>query len=403
MLIHRWAAASGLCLIALASSLNAAEPIVSGGLKFEERPIWTGQYVYGLTATDVDADGDLDFTTADARVSSILWHENDGKGNLTTHVIGENDPGYLERHTWGDINGDGKLDVATILNLKGHVLWFEQGATPKEWKRHVVSTDFLRAYDVDLADLDRDGDLDIAASAYTGDCFSWFENPGKKAVTELWKQHQFDKSPEIANTRTVIAVDFNRDGKLDLLGTGTFAHKTLWYENTGEPAEKMFRRHVIDDKNLSPTHGHPIDFDGDGDQDFVMASGMRGDPKDENSNQAAWYENLGGEKGQLAWKKHFIGRLPFGFEAVTGDLDGDGDVDVIGSGCTGGRQVAGEICWFENTGDAKGEWKRHPFKDYLGACTIIATDFDADGKLDIACGSEHGTSHWWRNLGSAKK
>lgn len=398
---------SFLGILGLISFAAAEQPVLdtvtSGGLKFEERSVWDGgQYVYGLTAVDVDADGDLDLTTADARVNNLLWHENDGQGGLTLHVIGENDPGYLERHDWGDINGDGKLDVVIVLNKIGHVLWFEQGDSPKDpksWTRHVISTEFLRAYDVELADLDRDGDLDVAASAYTGDCFSWFENPGQDAVAKPWKQHQFDKAAEIANTRTVVAADFNQDGKLDLLGTGTFGHKSLWYENTGEPAEKMLRRHVVDDQMLTPTHGHPVDLDGDGDLDFVMAGGMRGDVNDTRSNQAAWYENLGSDGSKLEWKKHKVGYVPFGCEAVAGDLDSDGDLDVIASGCHGGREGRGEICWFENTGDSKGEWKRHPFKAYPGACTIIVMDLDADGKLDLACGSEEGHCRWWRNVG----
>jgi hypothetical protein len=396
-----------LGVLGLIAAATAEQPVLatftSGGLKFEERSVWDGgQYVYGLTAVDVDADGDLDLTTADARVNNLLWHENDGKGGLTLHVIGENDPGYLERHDWGDINDDGKLDVVIMLNKLGHVLWFEQGESPKDpksWKRHVISEEFLRAYDVELADLDGDGDLDVAASAYTGDGFSWFENPGKDAVTKPWKQYQFDKAPEIANTRTIAAVDFNRDGKLDLLGTGTFGHHIVWYEHTGQPGEKMFRRHVIDNKTLAPTHGHPVDLDGDGDLDFVMASGMRGNVNDKNSNQAAWYENLDPANSGLGWKKHLIGNVAYGFEAVTGDLDGDGDLDVIASGCSGGGAKPGQLCWFENSGDPKAAWKRHPFKDYPSPCTIIVMDLDGDGKLDIACGSEEGLCRWWRNVG----
>jgi hypothetical protein len=391
------AAVCGLC----APSSPSDEPafVTSGGLKFEERLVWgDGRYVYGVTATDIDADGDLDLSTAGVHTDVLLWHENDGKGNLKTHRICEGEEGYLERHAWGDLNGDKRLDVVIVKNRIGHIIWFESAA-PREdklWTRHVITTGFMRAYDVDLADLDGDGDLDIAASAYTGDCFSWFENPGREKVNEPWTQHRFDKAPEIANTRTIAAVDINRDGKLDLLGTGTYGHHVVWYENTGEPGAAKFRRHIIDDKTLMPTHGHPVDMDGDGDVDVVMAFGIRGGP--ENSHQAAWYENVG-EKGKGAeWKKHMLGDVPWGFEAVAGDLDGDGDLDVIASGCSGGQPGAGEICWFENTGNVKGEWKRHAFRKYPAACTIIVADLDKDGRLDIACGSEAGTCHWWRNL-----
>lgn len=379
----------------------------SGGLKFEERLVWgDGKYVYGIMATDIDGDGDLDLTTAGVHSDMLLWHENDGKGNLKSYRICQDEPGYLERHDLGDLNGDGRLDLVIVKNRIGHLLWFENNGTPADgqlWKRHVITTDFMRAYDVDLADLDGDGDLDVAASAYTGDCFSWFENPGVEKVTQEWKQHRFDQGPEIANTRTIEAVDINRDGKLDLVATGTYGHHTIWYENTGEPAEKRFVRHVIDDKTQVPTHGHPVDIDGDGDADVIMAYGIRGSASNPNSNQVAWYENVGKAGKGAEWTKHLVGQLQFGFEAVTGDLDGDGDLDVIASGCSGGQPGVGEVCWFENTGDPKKGWVKHPLKAYSGSVQVIVMDLDQDGKLDIAGCSEDGSAYWWKNLGAASE
>ncbi|MCC7420720.1 MAG: VCBS repeat-containing protein [Planctomycetaceae bacterium] len=411
-LCTRWAVslagllAVGVCCVPAARS-DSKEPVLvnSGGLQFEERLVWgDGRYVYGVTAVDVDNDGDLDLSTAGVHTDVLLWHESDGKGNLKKHLICDGEEGYLERHAWGDLNGDKRLDVVIVKNRIGHLIWFESSKPTEEkgWTRHVISTDFMRAYDVDLADLDGDGDLDIAASAYTGDCFSWFENPGKEKVNEPWPQHRFDKAPEIANTRTIVAVDINKDGKLDLLGSGTYGHHIVWYENTGEPGIKKFsKRHIIDDNTLMPTHGHPVDMDGDGDIDVVMAFGIRGGPQ--NSHQAAWYENVGKDGKGAEWRKHMLGDVPWGFEAVVGDLDGDGDLDVVASGCSGGIKGKGEICWFENSGDPKAAWKRHAFKQYPEACTIIVTDLDADGRLDIACGSESGTCHWWRNLTAKPK
>lgn len=395
-------------LLFLGVTLSAAEPVIitSGGLQFEERLVWgEGKYVYGITATDIDQDGDWDFSTAGVHSDMLIWHENDGKSNLKQHIICQNEPGYLERHQFGDLDGNGTLDVVIVKNKIGHLLWFENNGHPGDgqlWKRHVITTDFMRAYDVDLSDLDGDGDLDVAASAYTGDCFSWFENPGKELVGQEWKQHQFDKHADIANTRTIISVDINRDGKLDLLATGTFGSRVLWYENTGKPAEQRFLRHEIDSKTLVPVHGRPHDMDGDGDVDVLMAFGIRGALAQENSHQVAWYENVGKPGLGSEWKKHFVGRLPYGLEAVPGDLDGDGDVDIIATGCSGGTdKTTGEVTWYENTGDAKGTWKKHAFKAYPEAALVIVVDFDRDGKLDIAATSEAGTCYWWKNLGSA--
>ena len=231
--------------------------ITAGTLQFEERLIsGNGIYVFGISATDLDGDDDLDLTSSDARTNELFWYENDGQGNLTKRKIAEKDPGLLERHATGDINGNGHPDVVIVKNNSGHLLWFENSGTPgdgKLWRRHVITTDFMRAYDVALVDLDDDGDLDVAASAFRADLFAWFENPGPAGLSKEWKKYVFDKN--IANTRTVLTTDINGDGKIDLLGTATFDNLTIWYENTGEPGEKLFRRHVIDDKTLETGYG----------------------------------------------------------------------------------------------------------------------------------------------------
>ena len=50
----------------------------------------------------------------------------------------------------------------------------------KPWKRHVISTDCKRAYDVALADLDGDKRLDIAATAERGSNeLRWWRNLGR--------------------------------------------------------------------------------------------------------------------------------------------------------------------------------------------------------------------------------
>jgi hypothetical protein len=53
---------------------------------------------------------------------------------------------------------------------------------------------------------------------------------------------------------------------MDLLVTVRTSNLILWYENPGKPA-LPWKRHVIDDQSIHPTHGQPIDLDGDGDVD----------------------------------------------------------------------------------------------------------------------------------------
>ena len=260
---------------ALAHVFAAAKP--SSAIRFSEHLIADKYaYAYGIAAADIDRDGDLDLTSADYTPNNMLYlFENDSRGRFKRHFIQKDDPERLERHAVGDVDQDGDLDVVIVKNLRGHLLWFENSGTPtdgKLWQRHVITTDLPGAYDVALADFDQDGDLDVAASSWTlGNQFAWFENSGKPAAAE-WNKHTIEK--DVAETRTMRAADFDDDGDMDLLGTGRKAHQVIWYENERTSDSLVWKKHLIDDKSPCPAHGNPVDMDGDGDLDVVMALGF---------------------------------------------------------------------------------------------------------------------------------
>ncbi len=351
-------------------------------------------YAYGVAAADLDGDGDLDLTSGDTRGDALYWFENNGTGSFRRHFIQQNEPGWFERHAVGDINGDRKPDVVVVKNLHGHLVWFENSGKPAAsaaWKRHVITTDLQRAYDVVLLDLNADGRLDVAASAWNGNHIAWFANPGNATAGQMWRKEMID--PQLAESRTIRAADFNGDGRADLLATGRLANVTAWYERTADAAA-TWKRHVIDERSPQPVHGQPVDLDGDGDMDVVMALGMLAAAGQPETNAVVWYENLG--KG-AQWKKHLVGDLPFAFEAVAADLDGDRDLDVVGTAWGG----TGQVVWFENSGDAKARWVRHVIKGaWPRANQPVIADLDGDRRPDIAATAENGSNElrWWRNV-----
>ena len=369
-------------------------------------------YAYGIAAADVDRDGDLDLTSADYTPHDMLYlFENDGRGTFKRHYIQTNDPKRLERHMLGDLDRDGDLDVVIVKNLEGHLIWFENDGTPtdgKLWQRHVITLDLPGAYDVDLADFDRDGDLDVAGSSWVlGNQFAWFVNSGRPQDGPWQKLMIEDNVPE---TRTIRVADFNRDGAPDLFGTVRKANQTVWYENLQTGGAVQWKKHIVDGQSACPTHGNPVDMDRDGDLDIVMALGFYFDPKSTDPSaskkseqcQIVWYEN-DGSPGDRQWTKHVIGeKFEDAFEAVASDLDGDGDIDVA---ATSWRNP-GRVAWFENGGDPKHGWTRHILKDnWRSANQVIIADLNGDGRPDIAACAEHGSYEfrWWRNDGRSPK
>ncbi len=385
------------CLFLLAANKKAATPTVT----FSEELIADKYgYAYGVAAADLDGDGDLDLTSCNTTGNAMYWFANDGKGAFKRHFIQQNEAGWFERHAIGDINGDKLPDVAIVKNLHGHLVWFENSghpATDEQWKRHVISTDIKRAYDVALVDLNGDGKLDAVATAWVGNHLAWFANPGTTTADQEWKKEIID--PQILESRAIRIADFNGDGKSDLMSTGRVSNLTAWYEQAapGQP----WKKHVVDEKSLQPIHGEPADMDGDGDSDIVMAFGMLAVPEQRESNQVAWYENVGKPGTGGEWKKHLVGPLPYAFEAVAADLDGDKDLDVVATAWGG----TGKVVWFENSGDSKLGWKEHVLKEkWNRANQPIVADLDGDKRPDIAATAENGSNElrWWRNQGKSK-
>ena len=387
---------------------------------FTEHLIFDGYaYAFGIAAADLDGDGDLDLTSADAEPHDRLyWFENDGSGNFERHLIQENDPERLERHCIGDIDGDGDPDVAIVKNKFGDLLWFENNGTLRDgtlWERHVITRGKLPgAYHVELVDLDGDGDLDAAGSGWRlGNQFAWFENDGTPGEGE-WRKYPIEV--DVGETRTILPADFDGDGDPDLLGTSRTANQVMWYENPENPTSDKWIKHVIE-ATQAPIHGEPADMDGDGDMDVVMALGAwgamhQGDqvkPEREKdrpvfthsyNHHVVWYENDGVNLN--GWTRHVISDdLNEAFEAVAGDLDGDGDMDVVATGFS----RPGQVLWFENVGDPTGAWTAHVLKNnWKNANQVILADLDGDKDLDVAATAERGSLEfrWWRNEGPSQ-
>ena len=381
--------------------------------RFSEHLVLGGYtYAFGTTAADLDGDGDLDLTSSDAfGHDSLYWLENDGKGIFKKHFIQKNDPQRIERHAVGDLDSDGNLDVVVVKNLQGHLLWFRNSGSPRDgklWEKLVITREMPLAYDVTLADIDHDGDLDAAASSWKGSAFAWFENTGRPTA-DGWPKHFIEAFPEVIDyigeqrppqTLAIRAADFDGDGDVDLLGTVHYANLIVWYENLHGDGTKTvsFRKHIIDNKTPHPTHGQPVDIDGDGDTDILMALGMHFTPGDDRTHVIAWYENTGAP-ADGPWPRHVVA-TGFGdaFEVVPGDLDGDGDVDAAATSW----RAPGRVAWLQNPGRPDIPWRMHLLKDnWHSANQVLIADLNGDGRLDIAACAEKKTQElrWWRNEG----
>jgi len=209
-----------------------------------------------------------------------------------------------------------------------------------------------------LADYDKDGDLDVAISRRNTKTAYWYE----RKQDSIWIQHVMGIGENLTNTLGTTVIDINHDGWEDVLYNG------IWFMNPGallEDPDTPWKAYLI------KAGGHDaatVDIDRNGVDDILVYDG----------NKIAWYNTSNALRENVISSGHedHGGTAPHGF----GDLDGDGDVDVMIPGF-----------WFANPGHGIGEWEKNtwpftpiPNASYGRSIRAWITDINQDGKNDIS-------------------
>jgi hypothetical protein len=276
-----------------------------------------------------------------------------------------------------DLDRDGDLDLLAT-QITGDVWWYRNGGGGRAFAPRARLAFVPGAGEVHGVDLDHDQDLDLVVAAVQNGTLVWLENQGLPSFTPHVIATGFGW------TENAIPVDLDGDGDLDVVGFSWVGNTVAWWENDGA---QHFAFHAIASLGTPHGIGRAVDLDRDGDLDLVVPGGIS------TAGQMAWLENDGAE--------HFTPHLveqPNGFHAAeVVDLDQDGDLDLVGaefSDLAGG----GSLKWFENLG-AQVFVVHHIDPNLPLAATVCVGDFDLDGQLDVMAGGFAEELHWYRNLG----
>lgn len=339
----------------------------------------------------------------------------------------------------GDIDGDGLIDVIAIeggKHAEGRqtLSWFQAPANSQDhWQRFEINPNAsLRSFlgSAKLADMDRDGDLDIILSSdnHSGpdkeaDVFV-FENPKPgDSATSHWTQHGVNEiTMPLHHINDMEIADMDADGRLDIIVRSLEPNQILiffqnpdfsytlkaietgidqseglavgringdefpditytgyWLQAPDNPRRDLYEQKPIDPayKTINQNTKESIaDIDRDGLLDVVIAPAEA--YRNGKEHTLAWYKNPGSDYSE-AWQKTIVLNQTNNHHTLkTEDMDNDGDIDIV-SGVPWNEK--GVFIYYN---DGEGQFTQtQTVIEGKGLYSGVLADLGGDGDIDI--------------------
>jgi hypothetical protein len=362
-----------------------------------------------IQSVDLDKDGMLDVVVCDARNNSVSWIRQYPAGTFTEKDIaaGLIAPAHVQAMDF-DKDGDTDLIIAVLGMLFpnndkiGSVVILENDGNLNFTKRIAVEK-IARVSDARAGDLDNDGDLDLAVAQFGYDDGEtrWLENLGD------WKFRSHILQ-SLSGPINVEIADMDGDGDPDITSIASQEWEEIYcFINDGKGAFKTKLLWGSDNEDFGSSGIYTWDMDDDKDIDIIYTNGDAFDyipPSPRPWHGVSWLEN----KGNLEFEYHRICDFNGAYNARPTDIDDDGDTDlfVVSGFNLWNNPESQSFIWLENTGGM--QFLKHDIASVpTHLLTLETGDFNNDGKVDFVTGGMHayppydrmGRITLWTNIG----
>lgn len=323
----------------------------------------TGEH--NLEVIDIDDDNDDDIVLVSNQNTRLMLNDN---GSFSVNPIATTVGSHL---VVGDFSGNGNMDIIVFSEETGDIIPLAHQGGLNWVAEMVISNNFLKndlIKQVDIGDLDNDGNLDIV---YCGDAdgIFWLKNSGDDLIFEV---------NELTTTTnftlpTAQIFDQDNDGHPEILVSNS--NTVGIYRDNDLQGFRYIGNLVF--KPKSDVQLYSVDIDNDGDEDLVY------------NNQ--YFELI--SPGVFGKPKRWIPSISSLDKLVFEDCDNDGDLDFLTTLITNNKRVV----WVKN--DGFGNFSHDSIEvvgtlDYI-IKSVAASDIDNDGFIEVVAAThQSGISNW---------
>ncbi|MFA6468049.1 MAG: FG-GAP-like repeat-containing protein [Bacteroidota bacterium] len=348
---------------------------------------------------DYNNDGNLDLfiTNGPSAKANNFLYKNNGDGTFTKIIDASvvNDPGSYDGSTWADFDNNGFLDVFTASwygqknsfhrQLNGH---FEKVT------RSDIANDQTYSETGSWGDYDNDGYVDLyLANSAVNKANRLYKNNGDGTFTTITTGSIVT---DAKTSRSVDWFDYDNDGDLDIFVANEGGENNSLYRNDGGGIFTSITTGAVVNDGGNSFGSSVGDIDNDGDLDIFVAN---------HENTAAFlYKNNGDGTFAKVSADPVVTQNGYSVGSAFGDLDNDGDLDLMVTNAFSGSVAAKNFLYLNNgNGTFENVDTGIVANDPGWSYGVAFGDYDRDGDLDIATGNCFGANQnnsLYRNEGN---